>query len=132
MLYVLINCDSFCSLFNSDIVDSCILCQAYLFNDYWEDIGTIKSYFDANLALAAQVIFWFHYSFDFFTYKIQRILLPLCLTGVSILLRMRVKYVLMRAIVFKIASLWNCLKRNIVDSQHCSLSSFHHCNWGGL
>ncbi|KAG0581630.1 hypothetical protein KC19_4G267000 [Ceratodon purpureus] len=28
--------------------------QAYLFNDYWEDIGTIKSYFDANLALAAQ------------------------------------------------------------------------------
>ncbi|KAH9319968.1 hypothetical protein KI387_021737, partial [Taxus chinensis] len=28
--------------------------QAYLFNDYWEDIGTIKSFFDANLALAAQ------------------------------------------------------------------------------
>ncbi|KAK9816749.1 hypothetical protein WJX72_004543 [[Myrmecia] bisecta] len=26
--------------------------QAYLFNDYWEDIGTIKSFFDANLALA--------------------------------------------------------------------------------
>ncbi|PIA40750.1 hypothetical protein AQUCO_02400070v1 [Aquilegia coerulea] len=25
--------------------------QAYLFNDYWEDIGTIKSFFDANLAL---------------------------------------------------------------------------------
>eukprot|EP01018_Ginkgo_biloba_P016978 Gb_01514 [translate_table: standard] len=28
--------------------------QAYLFNDYWEDIGTIKSFFDANLALSAQ------------------------------------------------------------------------------
>ena len=25
--------------------------QAYLFNDYWEDIGTIKSFFEANLAL---------------------------------------------------------------------------------
>ncbi len=28
---------------------------AYLFNDYWEDIGTIKSFFDANLALAQTV-----------------------------------------------------------------------------
>jgi ADP-glucose pyrophosphorylase len=28
--------------------------QAYLFDDYWEDIGTIKSFFDANLALTAQ------------------------------------------------------------------------------
>mmetsp|Transcript_54526 Transcript_54526/g.131440 ORF Transcript_54526/g.131440 Transcript_54526/m.131440 type:complete len:435 (-) Transcript_54526:692-1996(-) len=26
--------------------------QAYLFKDYWEDIGTIKSFFEANLALA--------------------------------------------------------------------------------
>ena len=26
--------------------------QAYLFNGYWEDIGTIRSFFDANLALA--------------------------------------------------------------------------------
>ena len=26
--------------------------QAYLFNDYWEDIGTIKSFFEANLSLA--------------------------------------------------------------------------------
>lgn len=26
--------------------------QAYLFNDYWEDIGTIRSFFDANLNLA--------------------------------------------------------------------------------
>ncbi|KAG0569299.1 hypothetical protein KC19_6G081300 [Ceratodon purpureus] len=28
--------------------------HAYLFNDYWEDIGTIKSFFDANLALTQQ------------------------------------------------------------------------------
>ncbi|XP_072974856.1 glucose-1-phosphate adenylyltransferase large subunit 4, chloroplastic/amyloplastic-like [Typha angustifolia] len=28
--------------------------QAYLFDDYWEDIGTIKSFFDANLALTDQ------------------------------------------------------------------------------
>lgn len=27
--------------------------QAYLFNDYWEDIGTIRSFFEANLALTA-------------------------------------------------------------------------------
>eukprot|EP01025_Chloroclados_australasicus_P040236 TRINITY_DN4190_c0_g3_i1.p1 TRINITY_DN4190_c0_g3~~TRINITY_DN4190_c0_g3_i1.p1 ORF type:complete len:222 (-),score=40.99 TRINITY_DN4190_c0_g3_i1:310-921(-) len=26
--------------------------KAYLFNGYWEDIGTIKSFFEANLALA--------------------------------------------------------------------------------
>ena len=32
---------------------------AYLFNDYWEDIGTIKSFFDANLGLAQTVNFWF-------------------------------------------------------------------------
>ncbi|KAF9605477.1 hypothetical protein IFM89_017496 [Coptis chinensis] len=28
--------------------------KAYLFNDYWEDIGTIKSFFEANLALTSQ------------------------------------------------------------------------------
>lgn len=31
--------------------------QAYLFNGYWEDIGTIKSFFDANLALTDQALF---------------------------------------------------------------------------
>lgn len=31
---------------------------AYLFNDYWEDIGTMKSFFDANLALAQTVRNW--------------------------------------------------------------------------
>lgn len=29
--------------------------MAYLFNGYWEDIGTIKSFFEANLGLAQQV-----------------------------------------------------------------------------
>jgi glucose-1-phosphate adenylyltransferase len=28
--------------------------QAFLFNDYWEDIGTIESFYDANLALTKQ------------------------------------------------------------------------------
>lgn len=29
--------------------------QAYMFQDYWEDIGTIKAFYDANLALTEQV-----------------------------------------------------------------------------
>ena len=28
--------------------------QAYLFQDYWEDIGTIEAFYHANLALTAQ------------------------------------------------------------------------------
>ncbi|MBE9117739.1 glucose-1-phosphate adenylyltransferase [Lusitaniella coriacea LEGE 07157] len=28
--------------------------QAYLFNEYWEDIGTIEAFYDANLALTQQ------------------------------------------------------------------------------
>ena len=28
--------------------------QAYLFNDYWEDIGTIEAFYEANLALTRQ------------------------------------------------------------------------------
>jgi glucose-1-phosphate adenylyltransferase len=28
--------------------------QAFLYNDYWEDIGTMKSFYDANLALTQQ------------------------------------------------------------------------------
>ncbi|KAG8492091.1 hypothetical protein CXB51_015744 [Gossypium anomalum] len=39
-----------CNDFGSEIIPS----AAYLFNDYWEDIGTIKSFFDANLALTDQ------------------------------------------------------------------------------
>lgn len=29
--------------------------MAYLFNGYWEDIGTIESFFNANLALTHNV-----------------------------------------------------------------------------
>ncbi|KAK4387506.1 Glucose-1-phosphate adenylyltransferase large subunit, chloroplastic/amyloplastic [Sesamum angolense] len=38
---------------------SALKAMAYLFSDYWEDIGTIKSFFDANLALTEQ-----HLKFD--------------------------------------------------------------------
>ncbi|ERM94645.1 hypothetical protein AMTR_s00011p00201790 [Amborella trichopoda] len=43
--------------FGSEIIPSSVNeynVQAYLFNDYWEDIGTIKSFFDANLALTEE------------------------------------------------------------------------------
>ncbi|KAK9270397.1 hypothetical protein L1049_025976 [Liquidambar formosana] len=46
-----------CNDFGSEIVPSAVMdhnVQAYLFNDYWEDIGTIESFFDANLALTEQ------------------------------------------------------------------------------
>lgn len=29
--------------------------QAYIFRDYWADIGTIKSFYEANLALTEEV-----------------------------------------------------------------------------
>lgn len=38
--------------------------QAYLFDDYWEDIGTIESFFEANLNLASE-----NASFRFFDEK---------------------------------------------------------------
>ncbi|KAK8601293.1 hypothetical protein V6N12_051131 [Hibiscus sabdariffa] len=45
----------FCNDFGSEIIPSAVKeHNAYLFNDYWEDIGTIKSFFDANLALTDQ------------------------------------------------------------------------------
>ncbi|KAL5210663.1 hypothetical protein ABZP36_006286 [Zizania latifolia] len=43
--------------FGSEIIPASakeINVKAFLFNDYWEDIGTIKSFFEANLALAEQ------------------------------------------------------------------------------
>ncbi|XP_059633454.1 glucose-1-phosphate adenylyltransferase large subunit 1-like isoform X2 [Cornus florida] len=46
-----------CNDFGSEIIPSAVSdynVQAYLFNDYWEDIGTIKSFFDSNLALTEQ------------------------------------------------------------------------------
>ncbi|XP_059284466.1 glucose-1-phosphate adenylyltransferase large subunit 2, chloroplastic/amyloplastic isoform X2 [Lycium ferocissimum] len=46
-----------CNDFGSEIIPSAVKdhnVQAYLFSDYWEDIGTVKSFFDANLALTEQ------------------------------------------------------------------------------
>ncbi|WOL11766.1 glucose-1-phosphate adenylyltransferase large subunit 1-like [Canna indica] len=43
--------------FESEILPSAVKdhdVQAYLFIDYWEDLGTIKSFFDANLTLTEQ------------------------------------------------------------------------------
>ncbi|MBW4680348.1 MAG: glucose-1-phosphate adenylyltransferase [Microcoleus vaginatus WJT46-NPBG5] len=39
--------------------------QAYLFNDYWEDIGTIEAFYEANLALTKQP----HPDFSFYDEK---------------------------------------------------------------
>ncbi|KAM7475018.1 hypothetical protein LguiB_022261 [Lonicera macranthoides] len=44
--------------FGSEIIPSAVMEQnvrAYLFRDYWEDIGTIKSFYDANLALTDEL-----------------------------------------------------------------------------
>lgn len=46
-----------CTDFGKEIIPHAIKdfnLQAYLFNDYWEDIGTIKSFFKANLDLVQQ------------------------------------------------------------------------------
>ncbi|XP_059653792.1 glucose-1-phosphate adenylyltransferase large subunit 1-like [Cornus florida] len=44
--------------FGSEIIPSAVKernVQAYIFRDYWEDIGTIKSFYDANLALTEEL-----------------------------------------------------------------------------
>lgn len=46
-----------CNDFGSEIIPAAVKdrnVRAYLFSDYWEDIGTVKSFFDANLALTEQ------------------------------------------------------------------------------
>lgn len=43
--------------FGSEIIPAAVMehnVQAYIFKDYWEDIGTIKSFYEANLALAEE------------------------------------------------------------------------------
>ncbi|KAJ4764633.1 Glucose-1-phosphate adenylyltransferase [Rhynchospora pubera] len=43
--------------FGSEIIPTAAkecLVKAFLFNEYWEDIGTIRSFFDANLALTEE------------------------------------------------------------------------------
>ena len=45
--------------FGKEIIPSAALnhkVQAYLFKDYWEDIGTIESFYEANLALTEQPV----------------------------------------------------------------------------
>ncbi|KAJ4849905.1 Glucose-1-phosphate adenylyltransferase large subunit 1 [Turnera subulata] len=43
--------------FGSEIIPAAVVehnVQAYIFRDYWEDIGTIKSFYEANLALTEE------------------------------------------------------------------------------
>lgn len=50
--------------------------KAYMFRDYWEDIGTIKTFYDANLALTEAVClicsarFFFFFNFPILSYMI--------------------------------------------------------------
>ncbi|OMO75635.1 Nucleotidyl transferase [Corchorus olitorius] len=44
--------------FGSEIIPAAVMehdVQAYIFRDYWEDIGTIKSFYEANLALTEEL-----------------------------------------------------------------------------
>ncbi|CAI0437978.1 unnamed protein product [Linum tenue] len=44
--------------FGSEIIPAAVMeheVKAYMFRDYWEDIGTIKSFYEANLALTKEV-----------------------------------------------------------------------------
>lgn len=50
--------------------------QAYLFNDYWEDIGTMKSFFEANLNLAKDPPNFEFYNADAPIYTSPRFLPP--------------------------------------------------------
>ncbi|OEL25880.1 Glucose-1-phosphate adenylyltransferase large subunit 3, chloroplastic/amyloplastic [Dichanthelium oligosanthes] len=65
--------------FGSEIIPASakeINVKAYLFNDYWEDIGTIKSFFEANLALAEQPSRFSFYDADKPMYTSRRNLPP--------------------------------------------------------
>lgn len=58
--------------------------QAHLYDDYWEDIGTIKAYFDSTLGLAS-----FNPPFDFYVpdapiYSRARFLPPTILDGATV------------------------------------------------
>ncbi|XP_021896770.1 glucose-1-phosphate adenylyltransferase large subunit 1-like [Carica papaya] len=44
--------------FGSEIIPAAVMehnVQAYIFRDYWDDIGTIKSFYEANLALTEEI-----------------------------------------------------------------------------
>ena len=55
-LFDLLACNPSATDFGQEIIPSALSSgrrlQSYLFDDYWEDIGTIKAFYDANLALA--------------------------------------------------------------------------------
>jgi len=57
VLHDLLNEDSNRTDFGKEILPASLIAhnvQAYLFNDYWEDIGTIEAFYNANLALTEQ------------------------------------------------------------------------------
>jgi glucose-1-phosphate adenylyltransferase len=57
VLFDLLNAAEHQTDFGKEIIPAAALThnvQAFLFDDYWEDIGTIKSFYDANLALTRQ------------------------------------------------------------------------------
>lgn len=58
--------------------------QVYLFDGYWEDIGTIKSFFQANLELAAQAPPFDFHSHDAPIYSRARFLPPTRAEGATI------------------------------------------------
>jgi len=55
--------------------------MAYLFDDYWEDIGTIKSFFDSNLALTENNAKFEFYDPNFPVYTSPRFLPPAKVVG---------------------------------------------------
>ncbi|XP_037444100.1 glucose-1-phosphate adenylyltransferase large subunit isoform X2 [Triticum dicoccoides] len=73
--------------FGSEIIPAAareINVKAYLFNDYWEDIGTIKSFFEANLALAEQPSKFSFYDASKPMYTSRRNLPPSMISGSKI------------------------------------------------
>eukprot|EP00249_Psilotum_nudum_P018123 c26647_g1_i1 orf=89-1723(+) len=65
--------------FGSEIIPASVKefnVQAYLFHDYWEDIGTIQSFYEANLALTAQPSSFHFYDATNPTYTSPRFLPP--------------------------------------------------------
>lgn len=54
---------------------------SYLYNGYWEDIGTIKAFFDANLALTAPIPQFNLYDLYFPLYTRPRFLAPSKISG---------------------------------------------------
>ncbi|MDR3232299.1 MAG: glucose-1-phosphate adenylyltransferase [Planctomycetaceae bacterium] len=58
--------------------------QVHLFDGYWEDIGTIKAFFDANLAMAGANSSFSLFHSDWTTFTEQRLLPPTRLDGAKI------------------------------------------------